>query len=167
MASEWTKREGFERALADELARRPRDDLTPVRGGADSGRDVHVQADVSLLAHLGLARMDADAHANRLFGRPRLVGEGPLELDRSGHGIPRPLEGEEDSVSGPIHLVSTVFRGRRADKRAGACPHFSVSLAPERVDKPRRALHVREKQRDRALRQARVHALPRSVPRRR
>src|SRR5207247_2248123 len=124
MASERTKREPFERALADELARRPRDDdLAAVRRRADASRDVHVETDVSLLTHLRLARMDADAHANRLLGRPRLVGEGPLELDRGGHGIPRPLEGEEDSVSGPIHLVSTVFRGRRADKRAGARPH--------------------------------------------
>ena len=83
MPAERLERDPARVVVADEVARRARDDdLATVRGGADPRRDDDVHADVSLVPEVGLARVDADAHAQSRVRRPWLACELALEVDR-------------------------------------------------------------------------------------
>ena len=67
--------------VTDQLARGTRDEHLPaVSGRADPRRAVHVQPDVSIRPELGLAGVDAHAHAH--FGAlgPSVGGENPLRF---------------------------------------------------------------------------------------
>ena len=70
-----------QRLVSGDVPRRTRDDdLLAVRRCADPRGDDDVDPDVALVHELGLARVNADPEPQRLVGRPRLVGEGALDL---------------------------------------------------------------------------------------
>jgi hypothetical protein len=154
MGAERTKGRPVERIIAHEVSRRPRDDdLASVRSRADPGCDVYVQAEVSVLAELGLARVDSDTYPNGRISGPRLGSERPLQIGCCPNGIPCPLEREKGTVAGPVHFVPAPLGRGRADKLARSGTHRRVALA-ERMNEPRGPFDVGEEQRDRPTREA-------------
>ena len=85
--------------VPDDVARRLRDeDLPAVARRADAGGDVDVEADVALVAELGLAGVDADAHAHDAVRGPRLALDRALEPDRGRDRVAGAGEGEKGAV---------------------------------------------------------------------
>src|SRR5947199_2602171 len=148
MASERSKRD-LRSIVAHEVTCQPGDDDLPAVGRrADPVRAVTVEAYVSLVADLRLSRVDADAHSNGLLRGPGLDGQRALEVDGRRRRVVRTLECQEDTVSGPVHLVAAMLGRGAPDERARARADVPVALAAERVDEPGRALDVGEEERD-------------------
>jgi hypothetical protein len=117
--------------------------LAAVRGAHDPRCPMHVDADVSLVGHDRLTGVDADPHA-RWSG-----SECVLDRARSEDSVARAGECDEERVALGVHFDSAVLQERLAHHAAVFGEHLRVALA-ELVQKARRALDVREQQRDRA-----------------
>ncbi len=147
MAPERSERGTGKRLVACHVARHARDhDLLAVGRGAYARGDDHVHADVAVVAELGLARVDADPKPMRLLVRPRLGGERALDLRGCRRSRPRAREGEEHTVSRPIHLGAAVVGCRCTHELSHACACGGEALAEE-VEEPRRSFDVREEER--------------------
>ena len=147
--------------VGEELAGAPREhDLAAVGTPGDPGRRVHVQSDVALLRHLGLARVQPHPHAHPP-GRERRLGG----CSATG-GVGRASEGVEECVALSAHLHPAPLSHRLADDPAMSVQGRRIPVA-ELVQQLRRALDVREDQRDRPCRQlAHGARLPRPARRR-
>jgi hypothetical protein len=83
--------------VGDQLARGAGDEhLRTMAGRADPRRAVHVQADVIVVADLGLAGVDPHPHAHVDVLGPALGGERALGADRGGDRVARADEGDEE-----------------------------------------------------------------------
>ena len=133
-------RDGEHRPLRDE-------DLPAVPSRADTGRLVHVDADVTLSSQDRLAGMDAHPHADRL-GRQRVLG-----LARREQRLPRVGEGDEEGVALRVDLDPAVRRERRSQRAPVLSQRVCVPLGAQLVQQRGRALDVGEQERDGAGRQ--------------
>ena len=86
------------------------EDLTAMPGGADPRGAVDADADVALLVHEGLGRVDAHTHAD-LVGA---VLQCPLRVDRGRDRRSGPLEGHEEPVARGVYLVASMTVERLA-----------------------------------------------------
>src|SRR5690606_35880640 len=100
-------------------------------------------------------------HADGLAGRPCVRGEGALDGGRGGHGVRRPLEGDEEPVAGRVHLGAAVGGQRLADDPVVRREGVGVG-GPEPLEQLRRALDVAEEEGDGAGGE-RGHGSPRSA----
>ena len=111
------------------------------RRDARAAMDVH--ADVALLRHLRLARMQAHAHAD---GRR---GQGSLALGRGRGRIGGAREGDEERVALGVHLDAVVGAERLAQEPPVLGQQVGVGVAVH-AEEAGRALDVREEECDRA-----------------
>ena len=120
------------------------DDLPAVRGRADPGGTVDVEADVALVGDDGVAGVDADPDADRGLRR---------SLDSLGcrDGVVGPTEGDEERVALRVDLDAVVRRRSRADPPVLG-QQVGVVLAVF-VEQTCRALDVGEQEGDRAGRE--------------
>ena len=140
-----------ERPLDERCGRAREDRLAAVRRGRDAGGRVHVLAHVALGRHERMARVEAGAHADRPV-RERL-GQRLGRRDGAGRG----REHDEEPVALRVHLDPAVRGAGRADQAPVFRERLGVALGAEFVQQPRRSLHVREEERDRAGRKFAAH----------
>ena len=122
------------------------DDLASVRGSGDARGTVHVEADVALVRHDRLARVDPDPHADGA-ALERLAPVG-----RGGDRVRRPREGDEEGVSLRVHLHPAVL-GEGGPQRTPVVGEQLDVRGAVLLEQPRRALDVGEEERHRAARQ--------------
>ena len=110
----------------------------------DPRRSIHVHTDVALFGQERRSGVDADANPN-LFGRQRL-----RELGGRREGAGRGREGDKERVTLRVHL-NTVMGGESLAQRSPMLSErLRVRVGPKLLQQPRRALHVREQERDRS-----------------
>jgi len=132
------------RFRVEQLSRRLREENLPaVPGAHDPGRPVHVSAHIPLLGYDRLTGVDTDPNANTPACE-RLLG-----VSSGTHRVGRARESNKERVPLSVHFDPAVVRERLAQHSAMLGDHVRVPLA-ELVQKARRALDVREEQRDRA-----------------
>ncbi len=92
-------------ARPEQRSRRLRQqDLSPAPDGADARGAHDVEADVALLVHGRLARVQPDPHADVDLAGPRLRCVRALRVDGSGDGVSRAGEDEEEGVALRVDL---------------------------------------------------------------
>jgi hypothetical protein len=125
--------------------------LPAVRECADARSAVHVDADITLLAERWCPRVQTGADADWPGGERLVAGA------RSSRGALRCREGDEEGVALRIHLDAAV-RGEGLPQRLPMlAERLGVRVRAERVQQPRRALHVGEEECDRAGRELGAH----------
>ncbi len=128
-----------------EARRRRRDEhLRPVPGRRNPRRPMHIDADVALLRDERRPRVNADPHPDRPVGERVRQLRGRRQCPRCGR------EGDEERVALRVHLDPAMRRRTRPGARAGAPPEQPHTLRPKLVQEPRRTLHIRKQERDRA-----------------
>ncbi len=139
--------------MAEELGRRSRDeDLPAVRGGADAGRAVHLEADVVVRRALCLTRVDSDARPDDRAVRPLDLVERALE----GDGRSRRLVDDGEDAERPVPLgVDNDAAAPLDDPREGRleAPDDVGVRARELLRDASRALHVHEHERHCSVRE--------------
>ena len=131
--------------VLDELGGRLReDDLAAVARGGDARSEVDVVADVALVGEQRRAGVQADAHADRARLSASVIARGRGDRPR------RRGEGEEERVALRVHLDAAVGGEGLAEHATVLGERLRVRLRPELVQQLRRALDVREEERDRA-----------------
>jgi hypothetical protein len=129
------------------LARRLREQhLASVTAGGDPGGEMNVETDVALLCDCGRTRVQAHPDANRPAAERR------LGVRSRGDGLACVFEDDEERVALRADLDPAVCRERLAQQPPVLRERARV-LVPELVQQPRRALDVREQQRDRSARE--------------
>ena len=132
--------------LARKVARRLRHQHLPtVTRSRDPRRSMDVDADIAVLRQQRLARVDTHPHPDRAV--QRLAG-----FPRSRERVRRTRERDEEGVALRVDLDAVVARERRAQHLPVLGQRVRIRL-PELVQKPRRALDVREEEGDRAARE--------------
>jgi hypothetical protein len=122
--------------------RRRDDDLAAARRGGDAGGAVDVRSDVALLGEERRSGVQAAANLDRA-GRERLgEGRGGGERPRGGR------KGEEEGVALRVDLHPALSSAGLADDPAVLGERLGVTLLPELVEEPRRALDVGEAEGD-------------------
>ena len=137
----------------DQVARRcAQHDLPAVPRRGDARGEVHLLADVALVAEPRLARVQADPYLDRARGeRARHLGSG-------GERARCRREGEEKGVSLCVDLDTAMRRAGLADHTTMLREHLVVDLVPEFLKELRRALHVGEEEGDGAAGEIVSHA---------
>src|SRR4030095_767616 len=79
--------------------------LSTVSSGANTGRPVHVQADIAAASMGRLARMQPHARTYWQALWPGIAGQGALRCHGSRHGLRGTLEGDEKPVPRRVNLV--------------------------------------------------------------
>ena len=132
---------------AGQVPSRLRDqDLAAVAGGGDAGRTVDVDPDVALLGHKRLAGVQSHPHPNGT------ALEFVARVCRSRKCVRRLPEGDEECVALRVDLDAPVPREGSAEYATMLGKQAGIAGAVL-LQQPRRALDVREEERDRALRQ--------------
>jgi hypothetical protein len=133
--------------VRDEVASRLREQhLASVRGAHDPGRTVDVHADVALVRHLRLARVQSHPHAHPT------ICERALRLLCSRGPIVRALERNEERVALRVDLDAVVAPERLPQQPTMVRQDVDVAVT-ELLEESRRALDVGEEQRDGSGRQ--------------
>ena len=128
----------------DEVTRRlGQQHLAAVAGSGDPCGAVHVHPDVPLARHDGLTGVDSNANADRA------LAELGLCFGRGSKRVRGAREGDEERVSLRVHFGAAVTCERVAQHRAVLAQELGVALAVL-TQQPRRALDVREEERNRA-----------------
>ena len=110
-----------------------------------------VAADVALFSYERRPRVQADSDQHP--ARCELVGD----LGRSREGAPRRRESDEERVALCVNLDSPVSATGFAHDAPVFPERLRVSVDPELAQERRRALDVREEERDRSGRKVRTH----------
>ena len=128
-------------AVPDQHPRRfGEQDLPAVARRADAGgADVHPE--VALVADRGLAGVEAHRTVDVNAVRPAVRRKLALGGDRAGHGVPGPLEREEEGVSLRVDLAAARVGQLLAQDPAMLAVHVAVAVS-ELLEQPRRALNV-------------------------
>ena len=131
-------------------------------GRRDAGRAHDVQPEIALLADVRLAGVEPHAHAHRAPVRPLVVAEGALGVDRGRDCVARPREREEEGVALRVDLRAAARAEGLAHEPPVVGRDVSVRLVAELLQEARRALDVREDERDGAAGQLghRAYATP-------
>ena len=146
-------------SVVDERScRRGHEHLPAVSRGCNAGRTVDVRTHVSLCAHHGSPRVDAQAQADR----PGL--EALDDLPRRPQRLGRGGEGDEEGVSLRVDLDAAVLPACLAHDAAVLLEKVGKHLSAYLVEQLRRALDVREEECDGARREI-THSLD-DAPRR-
>ena len=124
--------------------------LAAVAGGGDASPFVHVQADVALVRHARLARVESHPHPDRARS------ERPLRFLRRCDRVRGAGEGDKERVALRVHLDAAVIVERGSEQAAVLVERRCVAVA-ELVQQLRRALDVGEEERDDASRQIAGH----------
>ena len=120
--------------------------------GCDTGGEVHLLPDVSLVAQARLSGVQADTQVDRAGSeRTRHLGSS-RECSWSG------WEGEEERVSLRIDLDPAVRRAGRTHHPPVLGERLVVCLVPDLLEELRRSLHVGEEEGDGAGRKVVSHA---------
>ena len=136
--------------VVEGLAGRAGDEhLAPVARTADPGRAVHVDPVIGVVGEHRLSGVHPDPDANRGSLGPRRGAERALRGERGSERILGLGEGDEELVGPAVDLAPARLGDRVAHEPAVLREHLRVRLA-EVLDEARRALDVREDQRDRA-----------------
>ncbi len=139
-------------SVVDERScRRGHEHLPAVSRGCNAGRTVDVRTHVSLCAHHGSPRVDAQAQADR----PGL--EALDDLPRRPQRLGRGGEGDEEGVSLRVDLDAAVLPACLAHDAAVLLEKVGKHLSAYLVEQLRRALDVREEECDGARREIRAH----------
>jgi hypothetical protein len=150
--AEIADRDALHRVL-DQLTSRSREHhLTAVRNRSDPRRAVHSEPDVPLLAHQRLARVQAHSHAYLTALRPVVYCKRTLRANGSAERRARTREREEERVSLRVDLASAALVDGLAEDPPVRVENVRVAIS-EPPQEPRRALDVREQERDRPARQ--------------
>ncbi len=151
--SEVQKRNGRDRVVAEELARRLRDEhLAAVPGSGDPRRTVHTETYVAFSADRGLAGVNPHADAELGAVRPRVLREPALAGDRGGHRILGTAEADEERIPLRVDLVAAVLDERLAQDPLVILERFPVAIT-EPLEQLCRALDVGEQEGDSSDRQ--------------
>ena len=121
------------------------DDLASMPRRGDALGAVDVDADVTVLAERGSARVEADANAHRR--RPRMPAEPPLSLDGRSDGRLRRGEGGEELVAARVHHVP-VGAGYRIAQQPANVREYGLPLLSQLPGEAGGALDVGEEERD-------------------
>ena len=133
------------RTGADELAGRLRHQHLPaVPHRRDPRRPMHIDPDVAAVGHQRLTRVHAHPH-------PDGAVQSLLTLRRSGKRIRRPRKRDEERIPLRVHLDAAMPRERASQHPPMLRQRIRVCVA-QLVQQPRRALDVREQERDRPTR---------------
>jgi hypothetical protein len=140
-------------AALDQRGGRGREDnLAAMSGGGDPRGAMHVVSDVPFVSDDRGTGVDSRSNANR----PRRECSG--ERFRCGQRRRRTREGEEEGVTLGVHLDAPRGRARFADYATVLGKRVGIRLGAERLKQHRRALDVREEERDGAVRKVVSHA---------
>ena len=90
---------------------------------------MEAQAEVALLLHCGLARVQPDPHAKLRAVRPIVRRKRALRRGSCRDGVACPLEDDEEGVAFRSHLLTAVLRERRAHELPVLGEHLRVLLA--------------------------------------
>ena len=154
MHPEVADRKPRRKAALDQTPRRLREhDLAAVRRRGHPRRVMDVEADVFLADERGLARVHADAHADRLPFRPLVTRELALRLRRGPAPVDRRLEDAEERVALCPQLAAISAAERCAQDRVMLDLRIHV-LVTELLHETRGTLDVGEEESDCAGRQA-------------
>ena len=144
--AEW-KRSGLEQGRG----RRREQDLASVSRSRDPRRSVDVEADVVVVRHERLARVQAHANTDRRRRKARLC------LSGTGDGVARGREHAEERISLRVDLDTAMGSKRPAQEGAVIGERLRVLLLPELVQQFGRTLHIGEEKRDRPGRELGGH----------
>ena len=114
----------------------------------DTLRAVDGDADVAVALEQRLAAVQAHAHTHLHALGPLVAGKRPLRRNRRGNRIGGGAEDDEERVALRVDLDSAVLRECGAQQPVVLRQDLAVALPPERRQQARRALHVREQERD-------------------
>jgi hypothetical protein len=131
--------------IADRLGA---EDLAATPAGGDPSGAVDVDADITVVNHKRLARVETHADANRDTTK---CG---LGLKRRRSGVACPSKHVEERVALRVHLGSAVAGARGAQETPVLHKRLRVTLRPEIAKQPRRPFDVSEKEGDGAGRQS-------------
>jgi hypothetical protein len=146
-------------AITYELGnRRATDELPAVRGRHDASRAVDVRAEVVAVLFSGVTRVESHPGLQREAFRPVRTGQSNLGRDRARHSACRASKHGKRAIARALDHPSTVRVDRVAHhgvmhRQRGS---HGVGLV---LPQPRRALDIREKKRECALRLAGHHPI--------
>src|SRR5262249_16120632 len=129
-----------------ELAEQPRDDdLTTLRLRRDARRLVNRAAEEGVGVPNGLAGVESDSHAQRCLAMwHAVVGEGTLDRDGTAQRSSGAPEYEHEAVAEALDLESVVGSYLLPHQPVVDAEHLSGAVVSQAVDHGRRALDVRE-----------------------
>jgi hypothetical protein len=90
---------------------------------------VYVEPQIPLVAEDGPAGVQPHSHTHRRAGRPGVSREGALSGDRTGKGVLRLGEHDEEGVALGIHLVACVCGERLTQQTAMVGLYLGVAIA--------------------------------------
>jgi hypothetical protein len=125
-------------------------DLPAVAGRADTGRAVHVDADISTRSQCRLACMKAHAHPDRDAVGPRMIRDIALRLHRPRDRAPGLLERDEERVALRVDLDPAHALERRPHEAVVFFEDVLIGPVADPLKQIGGALYVGKEETDRA-----------------